>query len=101
MSNLEKAKEIIKAHYSDAECGIFNSRNIVGDVMNTIYEGDGLTIDICYGWQYFEVFGLSGEEFEELEEHYCSLGESEVTDETDNCNTNTNYDMGLDNRLCE
>lgn len=97
MSNLEKAKEIIKAHYSDAECGIFNSRNIVGDVMETIYKGEGLTIDICYGYEYFEVFGLSGEEFEELEDYYCSLEESEATDETDNRNTNTNIDMVFDN----
>lgn len=73
MNNLEKAKEIVKEYYSDAECGIFDSRNIVGDVMKTIYEGEGLTIDICYGWAYFEVFGLSDAEFEELEKYYYSL----------------------------
>lgn len=73
MSNLEKAKVIIKAHYKDADCGIFNSRNTVGDTMETIYEDEGLTIDICYYWSYFEVFGLSKAEFEELEEYYGSL----------------------------
>ena len=73
MSNLEKAKEIIKTHYSAADYGIFNSRNIVGDVMTTIYEGEGLTIDICYYWSYFEVFGLSDAEFEELERYYNSF----------------------------
>lgn len=73
MNNLEKAKEIIKEHYSDADCGIFDSRNIVGDMMETIYKGEGLTIDICYHYSYFEVFGLSDAEYEELEQYYYSL----------------------------
>ena len=77
MSNLEKAKEIVKTYYSVADCGIFNSRNLVGDVMNTIYDDKGLIIDICYNWAYFEVFGLSDAEFEELEEYYYSFRESE------------------------
>ena len=70
MSNLEKAKEIVKAHYEEADCGIFDSRNIMGDPMTTIYEDAELTIDICYGYAYFEVFGLSNAEFRELERYY-------------------------------
>ena len=78
MDKLEKAKEIIKENYEYADCGIFNTRNIAGDSMETIYEewygdDDVLTIDICYGWSYFEVFGLSEEEFDELEEYYETL----------------------------
>lgn len=73
MGKLEKAKEIIKTHYKDACYGIFNSRNVVGDKMTTIYEDEFLTIDICYRWLYFEVFGLSIAEFEELEKYYGSL----------------------------
>ena len=73
MNNLEKAKEIIKAYYEYADCGIFNNRNVVGDIMRTIYEGYGLTIDICYHYAYYEVFGLSDTEFEELEIYYHSL----------------------------
>ena len=78
MDKLEKAKEIIKENYKYADCGIFNTRNIAGDSMETIYEewygdDDVLTIDICYGWSYFEVFGLSEEEFDELEEYYEAL----------------------------
>jgi stage III sporulation protein AG len=41
--------------------------------MTTVYEDEGLTIDVCYGWAYFEVFGLSDAEFLELEEYYESL----------------------------
>lgn len=73
MSNLEKAKEIVKAFYRVANLGIFNSRNLVGDAMETIYEGEGLTIDICYHYSYLEVFGLSDAEFEELERFYNSF----------------------------
>lgn len=77
MSNLEKAKEIVKAYYKVANCGIYDSRNICGNSMRTIYEGEGLTIDICYYYSYFEVFGLSKKDFEELEKYYDSLVESE------------------------
>lgn len=77
MSKLEKAKEIIKKYYDEADCGIFNSRNLVGDPMSTIYDEDGLTIDICQYWSYFEVFGLSEKEFLELRKYYGSLREEE------------------------
>ena len=67
---LEIAKNIIKKNYEDAQCGIFDCRNIVGDSMTTIYDEDGLQIDICYRYSYFEVFGLTDEEFQELEGCY-------------------------------
>lgn len=70
---IEKVKMIIKEHFSDADCGIFNSRNIVGDFMTNIYDEDGVTIDICYGWAYFEVFGLTDEEFREIYNYYNKL----------------------------
>ena len=72
-TNLEIAKEIIEENITDADCGLFNSRNVVGDPMSTIYHKDGLTIDICYHWAYFEVFGLPEEEFKELEVFYEEL----------------------------
>lgn len=72
---LEIAKKVIKENFEDAKYGIFDSRNIVGDFMETIYDENGLTIDICYGWAYFEVFGLTDEEFEKLEEYYKELKE--------------------------
>lgn len=73
MSKLEKAKKVIKENISDANCGIFNCRNFVGDLMTNIYDEDGLCIDICYGYAYFEVFGLSVDEFAELETYYDEL----------------------------
>lgn len=71
---LEIAKKVIKENYSYAECGIFDCENIVGDSMTTIYDEDGLQIDICYRYFYFEVFGLTDNEFAELEEYYEELG---------------------------
>ena len=75
MTKLEIAKEIIKSDYHQASCGIFNCRNWVGDPMTNIYNDGELSIDICYHYAYFEVFGLSDEDFEELERFYNNLDE--------------------------
>ena len=74
MNKLEKAKEIIKEHFKEGDCGIYDSRNIVGDLMTNIYNDGELVIDVCYTWNYFEVFGLSDDEFDELARYYNKLG---------------------------
>lgn len=76
MTKLERAKEIVTKNYSEGDCGIFNTRNIAGDWMTTIYADGELTIDICYNWNYFEVFGLSDKEFDELARYYSQLGDN-------------------------
>ena len=81
MGRLEKAKEIIKENVSLYDCGLFNTRNLVGDPMSTIYDEDGLTIDVCYRYSYFEVFGLTDEEFEELKKFYVYLRYSQEDEE--------------------
>ena len=73
MSNLETAKGVIKEFFDDAQCGIYNCRNLLGDYLETLYEADGLTIDICYDYSYFEVFGLTDAEFSELKDYYRAL----------------------------
>ena len=77
MNKLDIAKKIIKENYKNANHGIFDTRNIVGDPMITIYKDNNLTIDICYDYAYFEVFGLSKDEFNELEKFYSTLGREE------------------------
>ena len=77
MNKLDIAKRIIKKNYKDADCGIFDSQNVVGDWMTNIYNDNGLAIDICYKWNYFEVFGLSNDEFNELEKFYNTLDKEE------------------------
>ena len=75
MTNLEQAKKVIRENFSQADCGIYNTHNVAGDLMGTIYEENGLRIDICVYYGYFEVFGLTDEEFEELKRFYNSLGD--------------------------
>ena len=41
--------------------------------MVTRYVDDDIKIDVCPGWSYFEVFGLTTEEFRELKNFYESL----------------------------
>ena len=41
----------------------FNSRNIAGDKMTTVYLNDGIMVDYCYHWGYLEIFGLTEEEY--------------------------------------
>ena len=73
ISRIDKVKNVIKNRYIEAECGLFFTRNWAGDPMSTILEEDGVTIDICYNYQYFEVFGLTEEEENELIAFYNSL----------------------------
>lgn len=70
---VEKVKEIIKNNIEDTMYGIFDCRNIVGDPMETIYDEAGIIIDLCHDYGYFEVFGLTNEEFREVESFYKEL----------------------------
>lgn len=73
MNKLDKAKDVIALYINQARCGIFNTPNIVGDTMTRIYDESGLEILICYYWEYFEVFGLTNQEFRQLEDYYNDL----------------------------
>lgn len=70
---VEKVKEVIENNIEDALCGIFDCRNVIGDPMETIYDETGVRIEICRKWEYFEVFGLTDEEFSEVESFYEDL----------------------------
>lgn len=67
---MEELKKIIKDNIRDADCGIFFSRNLVGDPMTPVYIGGKYTVYICYPYNYFEIFGLSKGQQEELEDFY-------------------------------
>lgn len=45
---------------------MFDTRNIVGDPMITIYDRDGICVDECRFCGYIEIFGLTDEEFEKV-----------------------------------
>ena len=61
---VEKLKEFLAKEYPDTQA--FNTANIAGDEMETVYEQDGITVLYATGWDYVEIFGLSTEEFESV-----------------------------------
>ena len=73
MERLKAVKKIIHDSFDDAPCGLFFTRNIRGDTMENIYQVNGVDIDICYDFMYFEVFGLDDGEQEELLKYYNKL----------------------------
>lgn len=67
MNRLSKVKKFIQENYYDGDViQLFDSRNLVGDYMETVYEEDGITIDYCPRYWYLEIFGLSDKEYLEL-----------------------------------
>ena len=70
MNKVERVKKIIKDNYENAQCGCFFTPNWVGDPMVTVYEDEEVTVDICYPYMYFEVFGLNDEEIREVLAYY-------------------------------
>lgn len=70
MKQTERVKNLIKWVKENGCEGMqtFDCRNMVGDRMKTVYEEDGITVDYCAGWVYFEIFGLSEEEYKSLSE---------------------------------
>lgn len=65
MNKVERLKNwLIENGYKGMQT--FNTRNIVGDEMETIYSEDGIVVDICYHWYYLEIFGLTKEEYRGL-----------------------------------
>ena len=69
-NELEKIKMIMRENIEDARCGFFNTRNIVRDYMETLYKGKYFRLDLCFNYSYFEIFGTTLKEFNELKEYY-------------------------------
>ena len=63
---MEKLIEFLKKEFPNG-IQMFNTRNLVGDQICTIYNEDGFVVDYCHGYEYIEVFGLSDEEFSRLD----------------------------------
>ena len=64
MDRLSKLKQYLTENFPDTQ--MFNSRNLVGDVVTTVYCEDGVTVDYCEAWDYLEIFGLTDEEYNQL-----------------------------------
>ena len=69
----EEVKKVIREHFNKAPYGLFFCRNTANDAMTNIYDKNGIQIDICYKWAYFEVFGLDSIQQLTLEKYYNYL----------------------------
>lgn len=64
MNKIDKLKIFLQKNYPNEQA--FNTRNWIGDNMETVYNEDGIMVDYCYNYGYIEIFGLTDEEFEDL-----------------------------------
>lgn len=65
-----EVKEVIRNYFNRANCGIFNTRNVVFDRMSNVFKGKYFKVDICFNYAYFEVFGTNEKEFDQLKKYY-------------------------------
>lgn len=65
-NRLNKLKKFLKEKFKK-RIQAFDMINTEGDSMETIYDEDGITVDYCYYYEYIEIFGLTNEEYKELE----------------------------------
>lgn len=65
--NIQDVKDFLQSKKDELEgYQAFDSRNIVGDAMEPFYNKDGVQIDICYGYGYIEIFGLTKADFRSI-----------------------------------
>ena len=64
MNKIDKLKKFLQENYPNEKA--FNTRNWIGDNMETVYDEDGIIVDYCYVYSYIEIFGLTDKEFENL-----------------------------------
>lgn len=63
---MEELIEFLKENFPNG-IQMFDTKNIIGDYMETIYGKDGITVDYAPFYGYIEIFGLSKKEFEIVE----------------------------------
>lgn len=76
-TEFQKVKDTIRENIDDARCGLYFTRNVVCDPMQTIYIGKIFTVDICRYYGYFEVFGCTRKEEDMLTDYYEVIKEVE------------------------
>lgn len=79
MNKIDKLKRFLQENYPNEQA--FNTRNIVGDSMERVYDKDEIIVDYCYYYSYIEIFGLTDEEFEDLIDDYGMLKNFNIGEE--------------------
>lgn len=64
---IEKIKNFLMGAFT-SPIQAFQTRNICGDFLITIYSEDNVVIDFCFDWRYIEIFGLTTREWIELKD---------------------------------
>lgn len=64
---IEKIKNFLMEYFT-SPIQAFQTRNICGDFLITIYFEDNVVIDFCPYWEYIEIFGLTTEEWIKLKD---------------------------------
>ena len=72
----EKVKELIRENIELTNCGLFNTRNVAGDEMKTLFDGKYFTLDICESWSYYELFGTNENEWNEINYIYAEISDN-------------------------
>lgn len=74
MNKLSKLKIFLQNNFPNIQA--FNTGNLVGDPMVTVYDEDGITVDYCQKYDYIEIFGLTQSQFESLLDENSFLGDN-------------------------
>lgn len=61
---LFRLTECLRGILNEENNQFFNTPNTAGDPMKEIYEKEGIKLLYAEGYEYFDVFGLSNDEFE-------------------------------------
>lgn len=80
MNKIQDLKDFLQKNYPNIQA--FNTRNIAGDNMITVYDKNDITVDYCEYWDYIEIFGLTEKQFNELLDEESFLGSHLKTFET-------------------
>jgi len=75
---INEIKDMIYLNIADALYGIFDTNNICGDMMTEIYRNAeyGVSVSVCYDWGYFEVLGISSEDFCRIKKFYDIMADA-------------------------
>lgn len=70
---ITKIKKILKKNILNGCYGIFDCRGWTPDPKCTLFKENGIIVDICRGYEYFEILGLTNKEFKLVADYYQKL----------------------------
>ena len=64
MGKISKLKIFLQKNYANVQS--FNTRNTMGDYIETVYDEDGIQVYYAPAYDYIEIFGLTEKQFNSL-----------------------------------